>query len=124
MVKEAFTSPNYSCYFRPRQDLISLVPQPTSASSSLFMSSAAERLVISGITSSRIFISRRVNAKSNDFLMPIITTNISGNRMEVLLNDFITHKQMRHASWISVNMWTRLMGTCARNEQKTFRTYL
>lgn len=88
--------------------------KPTSASS-LCRSSAAARFVISGIMSSRIFSSRRVNTRSRAFLMPIITTNIRGNRMDVCEKDLISQRIMRHASWIMVNRWTRLMGTCNIN---------
>lgn len=31
--------------------------------------------------------------------------------MEVLLKDFISHRQMRQVSWIAVNMCTRFNGT-------------
>lgn len=46
-------------------------------------STAAARRDISGIISSRIFNSLVVKIQSKDFLMPIITTNISGNNMDV-----------------------------------------
>lgn len=40
---------------------------------------------------------------------------MSGNRMDVLLKDLMTQSMMRQASWIRVNMCTRLMGTWRRN---------
>lgn len=105
-------NPTDAFYFLPIQDLIRRDPQPTSASSSFRMfSSACERFVISGMMSSRIFNSLRVNTKSRLFLIPIITTNINGNRIEVVLKDLMTHKTIRHVSWIMVNMWTRFSGT-------------
>jgi hypothetical protein len=48
--------------------------------------------------SSNIFSSRLVNKQSNDFRMPIITTNISGNKIEVLEKDLISHRQIKQAS--------------------------
>lgn len=83
----------------------------TSPSSKLCISSTAARLVISGITSSRIFNSRCVNKHSRDFRIPIITTNINGNRIDVWKYDLINHKTTRHANWIIVNRWTRFSGT-------------
>lgn len=55
----------------------------TSPSSKLCISSTAARFDISGIISSRIFNSRWVNIQSNDFRIPIITTNINGNKIDV-----------------------------------------
>lgn len=40
---------------------------------------------------------------------------MSGNRMDVWLNDLMTQSMMRHASWMRVNMCTRKMGTWRRN---------
>lgn len=97
----------------PRQNIFNLSKHRTSAApfSRSVKSSAAARRVISGITSSRIFISRLVKIQSNAFRMPIITTSISGKRIDVYLKDLINHKIIKQVSWINVKMWTRLNGT-------------
>lgn len=96
--------------------------KPTSASS-WCRSSAAARFDISGMMSSSIFNSRRVNTQSRDLRIPIITTNIRGNSMEVCEKLLINHSMMRQASWMMVNRWTRLMGTCGEGNQMVKRVY-
>lgn len=82
----------------PLQKFKTFACHPTSAFSSSLNSSSSFFLVISGITSSNIFISRRVNIRSSDFRMPIITTSIRGNKIDVEENDLTTHKHTKHVS--------------------------
>lgn len=70
---------------------------PTSASPSS-RSSSSFLFVISGMTSSRIFNSLLVKNKSSAFLIPIITTNINGKRIDVEEKDLTTHRQTRHVN--------------------------
>lgn len=97
--------------------------KPTSVSS-WCRSSAAARFDISGMISSSIFNSRRVNTQSRDLRIPIITTNIRGNSMEVCEKLLINHSMMRQASWMMVNRWTRLMGTCGGGNQIVRKGFL
>lgn len=88
----------------PMQQVINFLNNPTSAapppppSSLSRCKSSSDRLFISGIKSSRIFSSRRVKMQSSDFRTPIMTTNMSGKKIDVIVNDLMSHRQTRQAN--------------------------
>lgn len=61
-------------------------------------SSTFARRAISGIISSSILSSRLVKTKSKDFLMAIMITSMSGNKMDVAEKDLISQSDTKQAS--------------------------